>query len=130
MIFRRLLLAATALATFSAGAAVFVVAVAFALYALAEPRLGRAGAAAAATAAAAGLIVILGFFVAWMGRRKRPKTLLGLSGGALKRAFEFVKQNPIVAASAAIGAGVMAVRNPKYLGEVLRAFLDGQSSSK
>ena len=35
-----------------------------------------------------------------------------------------------LAGAAAIGAGLLAVRNPKYLGEVLRSFLDGRPPAK
>jgi len=130
VIFRRLLLAAVALALFSAGAAVFVVAASFGAYALFEPRLGRAGAAGALAALIATLIVVSGLFMAWAGRKRPSKSPQGLAGGLFERALAFVKQKPILAASAAIGAGFMATRDPKYLGTVLRAFLDGETPSK
>ena len=130
MIFRRVLLALMAAATFSAAAAVIVVALAFALYALAEPPLGRAGAAAAVALATAVLIALAGMILALMGRSKRSRAASSFSGGALERAIAFIRQKPIVAASAAIGAGLMAARNPKYLGEALRAFLDGDPKAR
>ena len=124
MIFRRVLLALMAAATFSAAAAVIVVALAFALYALVEPSLGRAGAAATVALATAVLIGLAGLIMALMGRGRRPRPASSVSGGVLERVIAFVSEKPFVAASAAIGAGLMAVRNPKYLGEALRAFLD------
>jgi hypothetical protein len=130
VIFRRVLLALMAAATFSAAAAVIVIALAFALYALAEPHLGRAGAAATVALATAILIALAGMIMALAGRNKRSRALSSLSGGILERAVAFVRQKPIVAASAAIGAGLMAARNPKYLGEALRAFLDGDPKAK
>ena len=46
MIFRRLLMAFVAIAAIATSASVVVVALAFALYALVEPYVGRAGASA------------------------------------------------------------------------------------
>lgn len=122
MIFRRLLLALMAAAAFSAGAAVAVVALAFALYALIEPHLGRAGAAASVALAVAGLMALGGAIMAWAGRRRRAR--LAVPAGLLEQAIAFVQQKPVIAASAAVGAGLMAIRNPKYLGEVLRSFFE------
>ena len=124
MIFRRVLLALMAAATFSVAAGVIVVALAFALYALAEPHLGRAGAAATVALTTAVLLGIAGLILALAGRGRRSRPASRLSGSILDRAIAFVREKPVVAASAAIGAGLMAVRNPKYLGEALRAFLE------
>ncbi len=130
MIFRRILMALIAAAMFAAGSAVAVVALAFALYAFVEPRLGRAGAAATVALATAALMVLGGLALAWAGRKKPLKASPSTSGGLLERGLEFLQQKPIVAATAAVGVGIMAIRNPKYLGSVLRAFLDGQPPSK
>jgi len=130
VIFRRALLALMAAATLSAAAAVVVVALAFALYALAEPHLGRAGAAATVALVAAILTGLAGMIVALAARNKRSRAASLLSGGVLERAIAFVRQKPIVAAAAAIGAGLMAARNPKYLGEALRAFLDSDPKAR
>ena len=130
MIFRRVLLALMVAATLSAAAAVLVVALSFALYALAEPRLGRAGAAATVALTTAILIGLAGMIMALAGRNKRSRAASLLSGGILERAIVFVRQKPIVAASAAIGAGLMATRNPKYLGEALRAFFDSDPKAR
>jgi uncharacterized membrane protein YdfJ with MMPL/SSD domain len=130
VIFRRVLLALMAAATFAAAAAVVVVALAFALYAFVEPYLGRAGAAATVALVVAVLIGLAGMIMALAGRARRSRAASALSGGFLERAIAFVRQKPILAASAAIGAGLMASRNPKYLGEAIRAFLDGGSSPK
>lgn len=129
MIVRRVLLALMAAATFSVATGVIVVALAFALYALLEPRLGRAGAAGAVALLTAVLIALAGMIMALAARGKRAKAA-AISGGILERVIAFVRQKPIVAASAAIGAGLMAARNPKYLGEALRGFLDGEPRTK
>ena len=130
MIFRRILLALIAAAIFATAAAVDVVGLAFALYALVEPRWGRAGAAATVALAAAALVTVAGLMTAWAGRRKPSKAPATLGAGLVDRVFAFFRQKPVVAASAAIGAGIMAVRNPKYLGAVLRAFVEGASPPK
>jgi branched-subunit amino acid ABC-type transport system permease component len=130
VIFKRLLLALTAAAAFAAGAAVGVVALAFALYALVEPRLGRAGAAATVAATTMAIMVLAGVVLATAGRRKPPRHAPPATGGAVERAFDFVKRKPVVAVSAAVGLGLMAVRNPRYLGEALRAFFDGKPPPK
>ena len=130
MIFRRILMALVMAAMFAAGSAVAVVALAFALYAFVEPRLGRVGAAATVAFATAALLMFGGLALAWAGLRNPPKASPSTSGGLLERGLEFLQQKPIVAATAAVGVGIMAIRNPKYLGSVLRAFLDGQPPSK
>ncbi len=130
MIFRRILMALVTAAIFAAGSAVAVVALAFAFYAFVEPKLGRAGAAAAVALATAALMMVGGLALAWAGRKKAPKAAFSTSGGLVERGFEFLQQKPIVAATAAVGVGIMAIRNPKYLGSVLRAFLDGQPPGK
>ncbi len=130
MIFRRVLLTLMAAAVFAAASAVIVVALAFALYAFVEPYLGRAGAAGVVALVTAILIGVSGLIMLLAGRGRRPKASANLPGGVLERALAFVKEKPIVAASAAIGAGLMATRNPKYLGQTIRAFLDGGSKGR
>jgi hypothetical protein len=125
VIFRRILLALMAAATLAAASAVVVVALAFALYALVEPYLGKPGAAATVALVTAILIAFAGMAMALAGRGGPRRAASTLSGGFLERALAFVREKPIVAASAAIAAGLMASRNPKYLGEAIRAFLEG-----
>jgi len=115
-------MALMAAAVFSAAAAVAVFALAFTLYALVEPTLGRAGAAGTVAGVTALLIALGGVLLILSGRKPPPKPPV-LTGNLLERALAFVRQRPVLAASAAIGAGFMAVRDPKYLGEVLRTFL-------
>ncbi len=40
--------------------------------------------------------------------------------------MNFLREKPVVAISAAIGAGFLAVRNPRYLGAAVRSFLEGR----
>jgi len=130
VIFRRLLLALMAAATFATAAAVCVVALAFALYALVEPRLGRAGAAGVVAATTAALTILAGLLMAWAAHRRRLRAPSTRVGGLVERALAFLQQRPIVSASAAAAAGLMAARNPRYLGEALRAFFEGKPGSR
>ncbi len=130
MIFRHILMALVTAAMFAAGSAVAVVALAFALYTFVEPRLGRAGAAATVAVVVVALMVVGGLAVVWAGRKKPSKTGSSTLGGTLKQGLEFLQRKPVVAATSAVWVGIMAFRNPKYLGSVLRAFLDGQPPRK
>jgi len=121
---RRLFLAMAAAAAFSASAAVCVVALAFALYALVAPSVGQAGAAAIVAAAAALLIAAAALVMAASARGKRAAAQP--VGGVRDRLIRFVREKPVMAVSAALGAGFLAVRNPLYLGAALRAFFEGR----
>jgi hypothetical protein len=129
VIFRTVLLALIAASAFAAGAGVAVVALAFALYALVEPRLGAAGAAATVAGVTAGLMALGGVLMMVAARPRRRREPVAPEG-ALERALGFIRQKPILAGAAAVGAGLLAVRNPKYLGEVLRSFLEGKTPAK
>ncbi len=123
---RRLFLALAAAAAFAASAAICVVGLAFALYALVEPYVGRAG-AGAVVAAVAALIVALGaLFIGGAAKGKRDRRPTAVAGGVAERILRFVREKPVVAISAALGAGFLAVRNPRYLGAAVRAFLEGR----
>ncbi|HUO11417.1 MAG TPA: hypothetical protein VMU37_01550 [Caulobacteraceae bacterium] len=129
MILRRVILflaSATALAT---AAGVIVVALAYALYALVRPSLGPAGGAAVVAGAAALLIGLLGFV---MGRAaKGPRRRRSREPDALvDRLVDFIRDKPITAIAAAVAAGLMTVRNPKYLGAAIRAFVEGRDWPK
>ncbi len=128
---RRLFLGLAAAAAFAAAAAVLVFALAFALFALVEPYVGRAGAAAILAGVTALSIGLSAVFIGSLAKpRPRPVSSSDTVGGIVERAIAFVREKPILAASAAIGAGFMAVRNPGYLGAVIRAFFDGKPPPK
>lgn len=127
MIFKRILFGMMAASAFSAAVAVAVFALGFALYAGLEPHLGRAGAAAGVAVACVLLISASGLAMARVGRPKRAVARPPVPEGVLDRALAFMKQKPVLATAAAIAAGVLAVRNPKYLGSVLKAFVEGKS---
>jgi hypothetical protein len=129
VILRRIILflaSATALAT---AAGVIVVALAYALYALVRPSLGPAGGAAVVAGAAAVLIGLLGFIMgraATTSRRRRPRGPDAL----VDRLVDFIRDKPITAIAAAVATGLMTVRNPKYLGAAIRAFVEGRDWPK
>jgi hypothetical protein len=127
---RRLLLGVIAAASMAASASVLVVALAFALYALAQPYLGRVGAAATVAGSAALLIALLAMTIALLAKARRPKPKPNSVGGLAERIFELVRDKPLVAVTAALGAGFMALRNPTYLGSAIRAFLEGRPPPK
>jgi hypothetical protein len=116
------LAAATALA---ASAGVCVVALAFALYALVRPFVGPAGGAAIVAAAAAILIGVIGVVLGNTGRARRKKPTEPQT--VVDRITEFVRDKPVLAIAAGLAAGVLAVRNPRYLGAAVRAFVEGRN---
>ena len=125
MILRRLLLGLAAAAALSASAAVCVVALAFALYALVEPSVGRAGAAAIVAGPPALIIALTAAFIGAAARSKARKQA-GAAGQPVERLMRLVREKPVMAISAALGAGFLAVRNPRYLGAAIRAFFEGE----
>lgn len=120
---------AVATSALAACAAVTVVALAFAEYALIEPWIGRAG-GAACVAGTTALLIGIGALVASAGggkvAPKPPPAPARSSEAFLERAFDFVKEKPVVAIAAALAAGFLAVRNPGYLGAAVRSFLEGE----
>jgi hypothetical protein len=124
VILRRILFALMAATAFCAAAGVTVFGLAFALYALVEPCLGRAGAAATVAGATVALMLLAGLAMRGAGRKAKPADPYATS--FIDRGIAFVREKPILAIAGALGAGLMAIRNPKYLGAVLRAFLEGK----
>ena len=120
------LIGAAVLAT---STAIFLVALAFALFALVRPQLGPAGAAAVVAGAAAAIVFVVGAALALGGRAKTPK-LVPKGNDPLARVANFLKEKPVTAIAAAIGVGFLAIRNPKYLGVAARAFLEGRQPPK
>ena len=128
MILRRILLALAGITALAVSAGVIVVALAFALYALVEPWTGRAGAGAVVAGAAAVLIALIGLLLSRMARPPRRKP--GEPQNIVERVAEFVRDKPVTAVAAAVAAGLLAVRNPKYLGAMIRAFVEGRPAPR
>ena len=126
MIFQRLVFLLAGATALAVSAGVIVIALAFALHAALTPLIGAAWADCAVAGAAAILIGVLGALLAGLGRaRKRPAPQ---TSGVAERAFEFVKSRPVTSLAGAVAAGVLAVRNPAYLGAVVRAFVEGRET--
>ena len=126
-LFRRVVFLLAAATTLAVSAGVIVIALAYTLFALARPYVGPAGAAACVAGAAALFIGLVGVLLAFMGRA--PKRKASEPESISDRVVEFVKSRPVTAIGGAIAAGILAVRNPKYLGLAIRAFVEGRERS-
>jgi hypothetical protein len=120
VIFSRLLMAAVAIVALATAAGVAVVAAAFALFALVQPLVGSAG-AGAIVAGSAAILVALGGLLSIPRRRRRVRSE-GPTGVA-EDLMELVRDKPFATAGVALAAGIMAMRNPRVIAEVARAFL-------
>ena len=128
MIFRRLLFMLAGAMALAVSAGVFVVALAYGLFALVRPYVGSAGAAGIVAASAAVFIGLVGLLLAMAARPPKPKP--GEPQSIVDRAIDFVKRKPVTALGGAIAAGILAIRNPAYLGSVVRAFVEGRDTPK
>ncbi|HZZ89189.1 MAG TPA: hypothetical protein VFE13_12745 [Caulobacteraceae bacterium] len=124
MIFRRLLFMLAGAMALAVSAGVFVVALAYALFALVEPYVGRAGAAGIVAGATAVFIGLVGLLL--VNAAKPPKRKPGEAQSVVDRVMDFVRNKPVTALGGAVVAGILAIRNPSYLGAVVRAFLEGR----
>ena len=111
-----------ALAAAAAAASVLVVSAAFAFYALVRTYLGPSGASACLTLAAAIVLGGLAFFM--FGRAKgsgaKTKKADDATAGWVDRLTGLVSDRPVVAAGAAVAAGLLAWRNPTLVSTLLR----------
>jgi Na+/melibiose symporter-like transporter len=124
---RRFLNLAAAFAAVAAAAAVVVVAASFAVYALAKPYLGEAGAAAVV----AGVFALVALIIAWLATRKvRPKTKPGKPDDAsvVDRVIDMAKERPLIALGAAAAAVTVLLRNPAVITAVVSAFVAGNAT--
>jgi hypothetical protein len=124
VIFRRLLMGFVAITAIATSASVVVVALAFALYALVQPYIGNAGASAVVAGVFALIVGIGGLAAAPRGRRRTagPASPEGVAGDLM----ELVRDKPIASAGIALAAGIMAMRNPRVIGEIARAFFQNR----
>ena len=123
MILRKIILAIVAAAAILASSAVFVVAAAYALFALVRDPLGPAGAAGVVCLAAAILIGLVGLIAAMSLRGGKKKTTPGADGGLLDQLFELARERPIVSTGALIAAAIVGLRNPAVLAGVVKMLL-------
>ena len=124
MIFRRLLFMLAAAMMLAVSAGILVIALAYAEYALVKPYVGAAGAAGIVAGSAAVFIGIVGLVLAGASRAPKPKP--GEPQTVVDRLMDFIKRKPVTALGGAIAAGILAIRNPTYLGAVIRAFVEGR----
>lgn len=108
-----------AAAFLAAAVGVFVVALAYAEFALARDYLNAAGSAAvvAGTVALILALVALALVVKTNWKKPVPEPSLG------EKAAEFIRRKPIVAAVAALGGGFIALRNPALVTTLVMSFL-------
>jgi len=124
LILGRVGVALAAAAILATSASIFVIALAFALYALVRPSVGPAGAAAIVAGSAALLVLLVGVALA-LAPKPRPIKVAPRGGDPLDRIVNFFKDVPVTAIAAALATGFLAIRNPKYLGVAVRSFLEG-----
>lgn len=125
---KRIILGVVAVSLLGAGASVAVFASAFALYALLEPSLGRAGAAGAVIGAVA-FLMLLASLILWLAakgpsasRRNAPPQ------GPLEHVMAAVMDRPLVSVAAIAAAAVAAFRNPSAVMALVGAFFGSESN--
>lgn len=132
MIIRKIVLALVAAAAIMAAAGVIVLAGAFALFALASPVFGSAGAAGAVCLAAGLLIGLIGLIAALQAGALRRQLTRPREGGAgiLDQLFQLARERPLVSSSALIAAAALAVRNPLVLATIVKVMLNKKQAPK
>ncbi|WP_340645023.1 hypothetical protein [Phenylobacterium sp.] len=128
MIFKKALLYVSAVSALGAAAVVVVVALAFALYAAVLPQVGPAWAAACVAGAAAllmalcALVLLIKISPSKFGKQAEERD-------TLTRLIDLAKDKPIVAASAIIGASLVALKNPKIVATILATAMATRSTN-
>jgi hypothetical protein len=126
---KRALTLAAAFAAMAAAAGVCVVALAYALYAVAREYLTAAGASAVVAAVAALLIGLLAFLIT---RKASPKSLRKAAGSEeptmTARLIELARERPIVAGVGAVAAALVLARNPAIVTTIISAAVAGRAA--
>lgn len=123
MILRRLIVLAVILSGLTVSGCVVVIAVIFGVFAVLEPWLGAPG-AGAAMFGFVGLVMGAAALVLFSTTRRRVTVFekpASPVAGVIDTLSELVRERPVMVVAAAIGAGVLAIRNPHYLASALRA---------
>lgn len=123
MILRKAILIACSVAALSAAAAVFVVALAFALYAALLPHWGPSLASAGVAGACVLLSLVVGLGALYAANPPKLTKKTPASEDMTTRMFALAREKPIVAAAAIIAAGAIALKNPKITAALVGAFL-------
>lgn len=127
----RTLMALAAGAAIAAAAAVGVFSAFFALFAFIEPFVGTAGAAAIISGASALAVGVAGFVAARKAEGDhRPSATAAPDASMIELILGLVRDKPLLAAGAAVAAGVYALRNPALITAVIRAFVDKPSTDR
>ncbi len=126
MILKKVILSACAVSALAAAAAVGVVAAAFAVYAALKPMICPAWASASVCAAAALLIALGGLGAALAANPPRRKA--SADKDLTAKLIELAKEKPIVAASAILAAGAVALKNPKITAAIVGAFMASKAN--
>lgn len=123
----RLLSLIAALAATAAAAFVIIFAMAFGVYALLEPHLGRAGAAGCLILAFALVLALTAFFASLQLRLPKPRRRQrdAEAQSLPERLIALVREKPYAAAGVAAAIGLLTTRNPRLIGAALRAFTEG-----
>lgn len=120
---------AAAFAAMAAAAGVCVVALAYALYAVAREYLSAAGASAVVAGVAALLIVALAILVL---RKANPKSLRKAAGSEeptlASRLIELARERPLVAGAGAVAAALVIARNPRLVTTIISAAVAGRAA--
>lgn len=128
MIIGRTLAALTALFALAAATTIAVVAAAFAIYFALEPSIGRAGAAAILAGGFALLVSVAVLIVASRGHHGHHEAHHHGGEGQpdfsfVERMIEVAKDKPILAAAAAVAAGLIVIRNPALVATIVTTLL-------
>ena len=117
-----------ALAALATAAGVLVVSATFAGYALLRAYIGPSGAAACMTLLAALILGGLAAFLLSKAKGSAPKAPVRKDGeqGLAERLTAILSDRPVVAAGAAVAAGLLAWRNPTLVSALLRV-MDARS---
>lgn len=127
----RTLMALAAGAAIAAAAAVGVFSAFFALFAFIEPMVGVAGAAAIISGASALAVGTAGFVAARRAEGERKAAAEAAPDASLIEVIMgVVRDRPLLAAGAAVAAGIYALRNPQLAAAVIRAFMDKPSRDR
>ncbi len=122
---KRVISFAAALGAIFAGAGALMVAIAFALYALLKDYVGPAGASALTALLLAILIGVVAVVALGQAKGKPKAHAKADKGGGppaiVQRGLDLARERPLLAAGAAVAAGLLALRNPALIGAVIGA---------
>ena len=122
---RRILLLAAALGAIAAAACVCVVALSFAVYAVADIWLSPAGAAAVVAAIFALIAVVIAVVATGKAVPKAALAAKQSDASLLDKVVGLARERPLVAVAAATVAGVVLFRNPAVVAAMVTAFVSG-----